>query len=120
MTDRHDAFEGLCARVHDWWMEASRAHGRETAPSRHGTGELMVPYEQLAEIDREDDRRVVHVVLNGLAKLPPDVVKALIVTSPTDRELLALIKDAATVVDPPPADLVERCRDRLSGEDGQR
>lgn len=120
MNGHGDAFEGLCSWVHHWWMVASRAHGRDSAPSRHGTGELMRPYEELAEIDREDDRRVVRVVLNGLRKSTADVAARLISDAPDDVELLALIADAAAVVDPSPAGLVDRCVWLAAGEDGQR
>lgn len=34
--------------------------------------------------------------------------------------LLRDIREAATVVDPVPATLVDRCADRIAGEDGQR
>jgi hypothetical protein len=117
-----EEFEGLCARVHDWWMQASRVHGRHSATSRHddGSADLMVPYEELAEIDREDDRRVVWAVLNGLSKLPLHVVNALVVTAPTDGELLALIRQAAQQVDPPPTGLADDCAETAAREDDQR
>jgi hypothetical protein len=59
-------------------------------------------------------------------RLPEDVAAAvqaqhdLAVTSPTDRKLLAQVREAANVCDPPPAGLADRCADTATREDGQR
>ncbi|MDQ7905963.1 hypothetical protein RB614_15730 [Phytohabitans sp. ZYX-F-186] len=67
---QHRLTEDLADRVHEAWMAAWRALGQTSMRSRHHTGELMIPYADLAEVDKDDDRRLVAAVLAGLAALP--------------------------------------------------
>lgn len=114
-----EVIERIAPDVHDSWMAGQLTHGRTTAESRHGTGELMVPYDDLAEVDKDDDRRIVAAVLASMAKLPPMAVMNLMDALRADDALLAELRVMFGQVDPPPAGLVDRCLDRIAGEDGQ-
>ncbi|MDQ7904666.1 hypothetical protein RB614_09050 [Phytohabitans sp. ZYX-F-186] len=63
--------EELADWVHAARMAAWQAVGQTSMRSRHPTAEeQMVPYADLAEADKDDDRRLVAAVLAGLAVLP--------------------------------------------------
>lgn len=115
-----EVIERIAPDVHDSWMAGQLAHRRTTTQSRHGTGELMVPYDQLAEVDKDDDRRIVCAVLASMAKLPPMAVMNLLDAIRADSALLAELRAVFDRVDPPRPDLAERCAEVAAREDGQR
>ena len=108
MTTGIPIIDCLAARVHDSYVAAKRAQGATSVPSRYGTGELLRPYNELDERDKEDDRRTVRTVLAGLAQMPLREVLALR-RDIADEVLLAELADAARVCDPVPEGLVARC-----------
>lgn len=122
MTDNRnvvaETIEAISPDVHDSWMDGQRTHGRTAAQSRHGTGELMVPYTDLAEVDKDDDRRIVRTVLESLARLP--VVDVLRVLYELNGDSPIEVRDLVQGCNPPPDDLAGRCSDAAAREDGQR
>lgn len=68
--------EQVAARVHDEWMAAQRRAGRVGAAISRDTGlNLMVPYAELHEADKDLDRTTVRAVLTALAELGLVVVE---------------------------------------------
>lgn len=63
----HD-IEALAANVHDQWMATKRTSGITTRRSESGE-ELMVPYADLSEPQKEMDRVLVRTVLSALASV---------------------------------------------------
>jgi hypothetical protein len=57
--------EVVAAKVHESWMESKRAQGMTTRRSESGE-ELMVPYEQLSEEQKEVDRATVRAVYEAI------------------------------------------------------
>jgi hypothetical protein len=57
--------ELVAAKVHESWMESKRAQGMVTRKSESGE-ELMVPYEQLSEAQKEVDRATVRAVYEAI------------------------------------------------------
>jgi len=57
--------ELVAAKVHESWMESKRAQGVTTRKSESGE-ELMVPYEQLSEAQKEVDRATVRAVYEAI------------------------------------------------------
>jgi hypothetical protein len=57
--------ELVAAKVHEAWMASKRAHGMESRKSESGE-ELMVPYEQLSEAQKEVDRATVRAVYEAI------------------------------------------------------
>lgn len=57
--------EVVAARVHAAWMESKRAQGLTTRRSETGE-ELMVPYEELSEEQKEVDRATVRAVYEAI------------------------------------------------------
>jgi hypothetical protein len=107
----------LAARVHGAYVDDKLASGEVSVLSRHGTGDLLRPYSQLDERDKEDDRRTVCAVLQGLAGMPWVQVCHLLLSLKDDRDLLAEVGRAATVCDPQPAGLGDRCVEAAARED---
>lgn len=60
--------ELLAAQVHESWMAAKRAQGVTSRDGEDGE-DLMVPYEDLSEAQKDQDRTTVHTVLTALAEL---------------------------------------------------
>jgi hypothetical protein len=108
----------LAARVHDAYVREKQAQGVTTLPSRHGTGDLMRPYQHLHPADQADDIRAVLAVLRALARMPLPHVWDLI-RSTQAEQLMAAVADAAAVCDPPPAGLTDRCTRRIAEEVNQ-
>lgn len=110
----------LAARVHDSYVRDKLAAGVTALPSRRGTGDLMRPFADLDERDKDDDRRTVRTILGGLADLPWMQVCDLLLSFRDDAGLLTEVRDACERVDPVPDGLADDCLDALAGEDGQR
>jgi hypothetical protein len=108
----------LAAAVHDAVVADNHRQGVTTLPSRHGTGDLMRPYQQLHPADQADDIRAVLAVLRALARMPLPHVWDLI-RSTQAEQLMAAVADAAAVCDPPPAGLTDRCTRRIAEEVNQ-
>jgi len=106
----------LAALVHASYVAAKHAQGVTSVPSRHGTGDLMRPYAELPDVDREDDRRTVRTILHGLARMPWVELFDLLLGL---RESGPVPAARATEVDPPAAAFVDRCVELAVGEDGQ-
>lgn len=113
--------EDLANLVHESWIAGQRAKGRTSAKSRHedGSPDLMVPYADLAEVDKDDDRRIVCAVLLGLANRPVAQLLGVMHDLRTNGDLRARLRELA-LVDPAPDRLVDRCADLATGEDSQR
>lgn len=113
--------EDLANLVHESWMAAQRAKGHTTAKSRHkdGSPDLMVPYADLAEVDKDDDRRIVCTVLLGLADRPVAQLLGVMHDLRTNDALRARLRELA-LVDPIPERLVDRCAEFATGEDSQQ
>jgi hypothetical protein len=111
--------EYLANLIHESWMANQRKQGVTSAMSRNNTGELMIPYAELQPVDQLDDQRVVATVLLGLAGRPVTEVLRLLHDLSADPVLRAQLLEVA-LVDPPSADLVDRCADLATGEDGQQ
>jgi RyR domain len=60
--------EEVAAKVHEAWMESKRKHGIASRKSENGE-ELMVPYEQLSEEQKEVDRSTVRAVYAAIQAL---------------------------------------------------
>lgn len=117
MTTGIPVIDCLAARVHDSYVAAKRAQGATSVPSRYGTGELLRPYNELDERDKEDDRRTVRTVLGGLAQMPLREVWGLLADL-RDEWLLAELRNAANACDPPPEDFADRCAEATAAEGG--
>lgn len=96
--NRRELIEFLAARAHDAYVAGRIADGRTSVPSSHKTGELLRPYDELAEKDKEDDRRTVAAVLAGLADIPVGELLAVLVE----------LRVEARACDPVPGDLAGR------------
>jgi hypothetical protein len=59
--------EVVSAAVHEAWMEGKRAKGITSRKAEDGE-ELMVPYEQLSEPQKEQDRAAVRTVYAAIEK----------------------------------------------------
>lgn len=57
--------EIVSAKVHEAWMESKRAQGVTSRKSETGE-ELMVPYEELSEDQKEVDRATVRAVYEAI------------------------------------------------------
>jgi hypothetical protein len=57
--------ELVAAKVHEAWIESKRAKGMTSRKSESGE-ELMVPYEQLSEEQKEVDRATVRAVYEAI------------------------------------------------------
>ncbi len=60
--------ELVAAKVHDSWMEGKRNKGIESRKAEDGE-ELMVPYEQLSETQKDQDRQTVLTVYKAIESL---------------------------------------------------
>lgn len=109
----------LAARVHDSFVQENAAAGVTSLPSRRGTGDLMRPFAELDEADRDDDRRTVRTVLAGLAEMPMVQVLRLLYDI-SDGVFAGVVAPGVHVCDPPAASFVDRCVEAAAGEDGQR
>jgi hypothetical protein len=59
--------EAVAAAVHEAWMEGKRAKGITSRKAEDGE-ELMVPYAQLSEPQKEQDRATVRAVYAAIEK----------------------------------------------------
>ena len=59
--------EIVAAEVHNAWMNSKIAHGVTTRKSESGE-ELMVPYEELSELQKDTDRNTVKAVYAAIEK----------------------------------------------------
>jgi len=64
------AIELLAAKVHEAWMQEKRSHGIWSRVSDLTGAELLVPYAELAETDKDADRVTVRTVLAAIDKSP--------------------------------------------------
>jgi hypothetical protein len=60
--------EAVAAKVHEAWMEAKSAQGFTSRKSETGE-ELMAPYEELSEEQKEVDRSTVRAVYAAIRAL---------------------------------------------------
>ncbi len=60
--------ELVSAKVHDSWMEGKRAKGVTSRKAEDGE-ELMVPYEQLSEPQKDQDRQTVLTIYRAIEEL---------------------------------------------------
>lgn len=58
----------IASDVHDEWMAGQTAAGNTSRTSTLTGAELMVPYAELADADREVDRATVRTVVDGLSR----------------------------------------------------
>ena len=59
--------EVVASAVHDAWMEGKRAKGIFSRKAEDGE-ELMVPYEALSELQKEQDRSTVRTVYAAIER----------------------------------------------------
>lgn len=60
--------ELVSAKVHDSWMEGKRSKGIVSRQAEDGE-ELMVPYEQLSDAQKDQDRQTVRTVYAAIESL---------------------------------------------------
>jgi hypothetical protein len=57
--------EKVASKVHEAWMEGKRANGIISCLAENGE-ELMVPYDQLSNAQKNQDRNTVKAVYNAI------------------------------------------------------
>jgi hypothetical protein len=60
--------ELVAAKVHESWMKGKLAKGITSRKAENGE-ELMVPYEQLSEPQKDQDRSLVRTVYEAIAQI---------------------------------------------------
>lgn len=67
---KHD-IEAISAAVHDSWMKGKRDGGVRSRKAEDGE-ELMVPYHQLSDKQKDQDRQTVHTVIGAMNSVHGD------------------------------------------------